>query len=108
MSRKDYQSVEIEHTDLLPRIKNLTQKDWIKAATKLGIWIAPGGGKGSHVAGYVSVDCKRTIDNLVITLQKNNLHPAIQKDYLKKLIAFGLEDDKYSEDKVWKALKLLK
>lgn len=100
--------LKIKRIDLLPRIKNLTQEDWIKASTKLNIWIAKGGGKGSHVAGYSSIDCPRTIDNLVITIQKNNLHPAIHKDYLKKLIEFGINSNTYTEDDVWKALKILK
>jgi len=98
----------INRPDLLPRVKNLKQSDWVKVCTKLGIWIAPGGGKGSHVCGYRFENCERTIHNLVITLQQNNLHPHIQYEYVKKLIAFGKESGQYTEDEVWRALKILK
>ena len=57
---------------------------------------------------FGSEDVGRTTDNLIITTQKNKLIPPIQIDYLKKLIAYGIESGSYSEDDVWRALKLLK
>lgn len=99
---------KIERPDLLPRVKNFKQSDWIKACKKLGIWIAPGGGKGSHVCGYRIENGERTISNLVITLQQNNLHPHIQYDYVKKLITYGRESGAYTENDVWRVLKILK
>ena len=47
-------------------------------------------------------------DNLIITTQKNKLIPPIQIDYLKKLIAHGIETGDYTEDDIWRALKIIK
>lgn len=99
--------VKLEKGHLTAQIKNLKQQDWLKACNKLGIWIAEGGGKGSHVCGYKEIDCDRSDSTmLVITIQKH-LTPNIQTDKLKQLIAYGKESKKFTEDDVWKALKIL-
>jgi len=100
--------IKLERGHLTAQIKNLKQKDWVKACKKLNIWIADGGGKGSHVCGYKEEDCNRAnSDMLVITIQKH-LTPNVQTDKFKQLVAYGKERDNYSEDDVWKALGVLK
>jgi len=99
----------IQRKKLVPRLNSMKQKDWIKACEILGLWIAPGGGKGSHSCGYISEGCDRTnSDNLVITIQKNNLHPIIQKKLFQKLLIYGNSTGAYTEDDIWKSLKILK
>jgi len=100
--------VKLEYGNLTPQIKNLKQKDWVRVCESLGIWIAPGGGKGSHVCGYSEVNCDRSNSKmLVITIQKH-LTPNIQTDKLKQLVAFGRDSERYSEIDVWRALGLMK
>ncbi len=99
--------VKLEHGELTQRIKGLKQKDWVKACERLGLWVAEGGGRGSHVAIYNEENCDRSNrDNLVLTVQKH-LTPNIQTDKLKQLVAYGLESKKYTEIDVWKALKIM-
>lgn len=100
--------VKLEYGHLTAQIKNLKQKDWVKACKKLNIWIAEGGGKGSHVCGYKKENCDRSDSTmLVITIQKH-LTPNIQTDKLKQLVAYGRDTESYTEKDVWKALKILK
>jgi hypothetical protein len=100
--------VKLERSHLTAQIKNLKQNDWVKVCKKLNIWIAEGGGKGSHVCGYKEENCDRADSTfLVITIQKH-LTPNIQTDKLKQLIAYGIESGKYTEDDVWRALGLIK
>lgn len=100
--------VRLERGELTQQIKNLKQKDWVNACKKLDLWVADGGGKGSHVAVYKEDGCDRSDHtNLVLTIQKH-LTPNIQTDKLKQLVAYGKESDRYTEDDVWKSLKLLK
>lgn len=108
MDKASVALVKLEYGELTAQIKNLNQNDWIKACEKLGIWIAQGGGKGSHVCGYKEVDCDRSDSTmLVITIQKY-LTPNVQTDKLKQIIAYGKMSGKYSEKDVWVALKLMK
>jgi hypothetical protein len=100
--------VKLQRGELTQQIKNLKQKDWLKACERLGLWVAEGGGKGSHVAVYCEVDCNRSnSNNLVLTVQKH-LTPNIQTDKLKQLVAYGQHSGAYSEDDVWRALRILK
>ena len=104
MDKETIASIKIERGHLTAQIKNLKQKDWEGACKKLGIWIAEGGGKGSHVCGYKEEGCDRSDNSmLVITIQKH-LTPNIQTDKLKQLLAWGKESGAYTEDDVWKAL----
>jgi hypothetical protein len=100
--------VKLEYGHLTQQIKNLNQRDWVKACEHLGIWIADGGGKGSHVCGYKEINCDRSDSTmLVITIQRH-LTPNIQTDKLKQLVAYGKESGKYTERDVWQALGILK
>lgn len=100
--------VKLQRGELTQQIKNLKQNDLVKACGRLGLWVAPGGGRGSHVAIYSSENCDRSKrENLVLTVQKH-LTPNIQTDKFKQLVAFGQESKLYTEDDVWKALKILK
>lgn len=99
--------VKLERGELTQQIKNLKQNDWLRASERLGLWVALSGGRGSHAAVYVEEKCDRANrDNLVLTVQRH-LTPNIQTDKLKQLVAYGHHSGKFSEDEVWKALKLL-
>lgn len=109
MSSEQNSEDKVEYPEFFLQIKSLKQKDWIKACEKLDIWIAQGGGKGSHICGYNAVNCDRTNStNLVITIQKNNLNPIIQIKLFKKLLTYGKQSGKYAEIDIWKALKIMK
>lgn len=100
--------IKLQRGELTQQIKNLKQNDWVKACEKLGLWVAPGGGRGSHVAIYASSKSDRSDrSSLVLTVQKH-LTPNIQTDKLKHLVAYGQASKQYTEDDVWRALKLLK
>jgi len=108
MKKGSTASIEIKRGHLTARIKNLKQKDWVKASKKLGLWVPISGGKGSHKVAYVEEDCDRAnSDNLVLTIQKK-LIPQIQTDKLKQLVAYGAESGEFSEDDVWRVLGMLK
>lgn len=105
----DELNVKILLVHHIPRTKSLVQKEWIKACEKLNIWVPEGGGKGSHACGYSEINCDRAdSNNLVITIQKNNLNPIIQIKLFKKLLAFGNRTGKFTEEDIWKALKIIK
>lgn len=85
------------------RIKNLSQKDWIKVSKKLGLFV-PDTGATSHVAVYKSEKCPASDSKcLVLTIAKN-LYPEIQRDMIKKLVLEGIQSGNYSEEDVWVAL----
>jgi len=42
--------IKIVRGNLTQQIKNTTQKELVSACERLGLWVADGGGKGSHVA----------------------------------------------------------
>lgn len=99
--------VDIKRKELTQQIKNLNQSDWVKACERLGLWIPRGGGRGSHVAVYGTENCDRgDRRNLVATIQKH-LTPNIQTSKLKDLVLYGQLSGKYTEDDVWRALKIL-
>ena len=108
MDKGSTATVKIENGHLTSRIKNLKQKDWVKACKKLSLWVPESGGKGSHRTAYIEENCDRTnSNNLVLTIQKK-LIPNIQTDKLKQLIAYGKKSRKFTEDDVWAALGIKK
>lgn len=87
---------------LVKQIKNTTQAKWIKVCKKLDLWVPEGFGKGSHVAVYGKKG-DVTTDNLIVTIPKQ-LYPNIQRDFVKKITAYGQKTELYTEDEVWKLL----
>jgi predicted RNA binding protein YcfA (HicA-like mRNA interferase family) len=72
---------------------DITQSQWIKACTKLGLVIETKHGKGSHVLiKHPKTEHKYTI--------QNNLHKFINMKIFKKMMEWGFE-----EEQIWDALK---
>jgi len=72
---------------------DITQSQWIKACTKLGLIVESKHGKGSHVlVKHPKTEHKYTI--------QNNLHKFINMKIFKKMLEWGFE-----EEQIWDALK---
>lgn len=71
---------------------DISQKQWIKACIKLGLEVDKRSGKGSHVL------IKHPSTGHKYTLQKS-LHKFINMKIFKKLLEWGLD-----EEKIWEAL----
>lgn len=74
----------------MPNITSAKQKDWIKAAKKLGLEVDKKGGKGSHVAIINGVS-KYTI--------QTKLFPIANIKIMKKFVEWG-----FTEEEILKAL----
>ena len=102
-----YHEVKLVRGHLVNQIKNLDQKGWMKACQKLGLYVAPDSGRGSHCAIYESNVCPpENSDCCVVTLPRN-IYPNFQRDLLKKVVYFGIKTSRYDEDAVWKALGII-
>ena len=72
---------------------DISQSQWIRACTKLGLIIETKHGKGSHVLiKHPKTEHKYTI--------QNNLHKFINMKIFKKILEWGFE-----EESIWDALK---
>ena len=72
---------------------DISQSQWIKACTKLGLIVETKHGKGSHVLiKHPKTEHKYTI--------QNNLHKFINMKIFKKMMEWGFE-----EENIWDALK---
>ena len=72
---------------------DITQSQWIKACTKLGLIVEFKHDKGSHVlVKHPKTEHKYTI--------QNNLHKFINMKIFKKMMEWGFE-----EEQIWNALK---
>ena len=72
---------------------DISQFQWIKACTKLGLIVETKHGKGSHVLiKHPKTEHKYTI--------QNNLHKFINMKIFKKMMEWGFE-----EENIWDALK---
>lgn len=101
-----YRQTKINRGELVDRIKNKTQKDWVKVCEKLNVIVRNDFGKGSHVAAFKN-DCPfEDRKCCIVTIQKD-LHSEIQRDIFKKILTYGLESGLYTEDDIWKALGVL-
>lgn len=101
-------NVKLQHSNLLNRIKNLTQNDWIKACKRLGLDVDKTKGRGSHCCVYEpNCKTKNTSEYLIATIQRN-LYPQIQTKILKRVVCYGIESAKYTEQDVWLVLKVKK
>ena len=86
------------------RIKNVTQKDWVKACKKLGLVVPDGAGAGSHAAVYkTKATSPYKSEDLVLTIVKKP-YAQIQVNMVKKLVLNGIQSGNYEEKDVWEAL----
>lgn len=96
----------LDRGELVLRIKGYGQADWVRACSSLGLYIPAGGGKGSHVAVYKEHGCDRSDHHMLLATIPAKMYPQIQRDYVKKLVTWGCEFGRYTEDDVWRALGL--
>lgn len=102
-----YRSVKLQHGDLVDRIKNATQHDWITVCRALGLHVSPSYGRGSHAVAYKSVSCPAHDSTCLVLTIVHKPHPQIQRDYVKKVVHHGLSSGLYGEADVWKAFGLM-
>ncbi len=92
----------IKRKNLWSRLGNIKkQQEWLKAAERLNLIVAGGGGKGSHWAIRNSDYPINDIRSLVATIPAN-LYKQANQNVFKQLLADGIP-----EDKIWQALGLL-
>ncbi|OGG44427.1 hypothetical protein A2841_00440 [Candidatus Kaiserbacteria bacterium RIFCSPHIGHO2_01_FULL_48_10] len=103
-SGEDYRSIKLEQGQLVDQIKNLTQDEWAKVSAKLGLCVSESNGKGSHIAVYKSNTCSPSDSSCLVLTIPHKLYSQIQRDFIKKLVAYGKNDGKYTEADVWIAL----
>lgn len=107
-SLEDYRAVKLESGELVNQIKNFTQDEWVFACRRLGLSVRTDRGKDSHIAVYRSDDClSENSECLVVTLQ-GNMYPNLQRGIVKRIVFYGIQSGKYTEDAVWEALKVKK
>ena len=104
-ARDGYKTTKIKRGNLIPRLNNKTQKDWLKACERLGVIVSTESGRGSHAAVYKD-DCPPENSECCILTIKKNPHNQMQSSCFKKLLHYGIESKKYNEDDLWKALKI--
>lgn len=103
-----HSSIRLERGELVSQIKNLRQDDWIAACERLGLYTPIGAGKGSHRAVYKEMNCDVSDSKMLVTVIQKNPYPNIQRDHLKKIVAWGQASGRYDEDAVWRALGVLR
>lgn len=99
-----YRSVKLEHGERIDQIKNLTQQQWATACTKLGLFVSRSNGKGSHIAVYKSATCLPSDSTSLVLTITQNIYPNIQRDFVKKVVGYGISSGLYAEGDVWAAL----
>ncbi len=105
-SIKSYKEIKLENGEWINRIKGLNQSDWVKACEKIGLYIPDGYGKGSHVAVYKDNKCMpQDVSCCVVTIPRN-IYPNFQRDLFKKVLFYGIVNNKFSEKELWEALGL--
>lgn len=98
-----YKQVKINRGDLIDCIKGYKQKDWIRALNQLGVIVRTDYGRGSHAVAYKD-NCPPEDQRCVIATLVKDMYEEIQRPTFKKVLAYGLESGKYSEDDIWRAL----
>ncbi len=107
-SLDDYRAVKLERGELVNQIKNLTQDEWMIACKRLGLSVRVDSGKGSHVGVYKSDDCPSDRSECLVTTLQGNMYPNLQRGVMKRVVLYGRQSGKYSEDDIWKAIGILK
>jgi hypothetical protein len=105
-SPNNFSEVRLERGDLVDRIKNYTQRDWVAACKRLGLYVRTDAGKGAHCAVYKDDIWPPINSSSCILTLPPTMYPNIQRNQLKKIVGYGLESNKYEEKDVWKALKV--
>jgi hypothetical protein len=103
-SPKSSSEVKLAEGKLVDSIKNYNQQDWMKACERLGLYVAPALGKGSHCAVYKDNVCPPENSQGCVVLLPRNMYPNFQRDLVKKVVLYGIQSGKYNEKDVWKAL----
>ena len=98
-----YRQVKIRRGDLVSRIKNKKQADWIKVCDRLGIIVSTEYGNGSHAVAYKD-NCPPEDRKCCISTLTYHMYAEMQSSIFKKFLAYGLESGKYNEDDIWRAL----
>jgi len=101
-----YKTVTLARGELVERIHNYNQKDWIKACKKLGLPVSIRNGRGSHATVYKH-DCPPGRKECCVVTLVKGMHQNIQRDFVKKVVCYGLQSGRYTEDDVWRALGVL-
>lgn len=101
-----HSDIQLQHGHLVERIKNCSQRDWITACERLGLFPRPDAGRGSHCAVYATPDWPPQDSAACVLTIARNLYPQIQRAMVKRLVAFGLESGAYAETDVWAALNV--
>lgn len=103
---KYYNEVKLENGKLVDRIKNHSQKDWITACERLGLFVVPALGKGSHCAVYKNKECPPEDSSCCVLTIPKTIYPNCQRDFFKKVLLFGKNSNNYTEEDIWKALDI--
>lgn len=103
-SLSSYREVKLANGELVDRIKNLTQTEWMRVCEKLGLYVCPAFGKGSHCAVYKDNVCRPEDSTCCVVTLPSNIYPNFQRDLVKKVIFFGLQSEKYTEAEFWSAV----
>jgi hypothetical protein len=89
---------KITREDLRKGLNNITRKDWLVVATKLGFEVFENEGRGSHAVVRRPDITHDDTDSLVATLVKTMYRQASEKTF-REFMRRGC-----SEDDIWKAL----
>lgn len=85
-------------------LKNISQSDWTRAASKLGLTILRSNSGTSH---YLSLRDPKNIDpddfKSLISVVMPNLYKEANKTIFKHILKYG-KNNNISEDDIWKAL----
>lgn len=103
-SISSYREVRLANGELVDRIKNLTQKEWMRVCEKLGLYVRPTFGKGSHCVVYKDNVCPPEDSSCCVVTLPYNIYPNFQRDLVKKVLFYGQQSGKYTEADVWAAL----
>jgi|GEM_PF-2442390 hypothetical protein len=107
-SVNDYREIKLVNGEFVNKIKNTTQKEWMKACEKLGLRVFPAHGKGSHCAVYKDSLCLPSNSDCCVVTIPGNIYANFQRDLVKKILFHGIQSGKYSENDIWRALSVIK
>ena len=103
-SPRSHSEIKLTDGKLVDSIKNYNQQDWIAACRKLGLYVVPALGKGSHCAVYKDNVCPPEDSQCCVVTLPRNIYPNFQRDLVKKVLLYGIQSGKYTEKDIWKAL----
>lgn len=92
---------KITREDLRKGLNNVTRKDWLAAAVRLGFEVFENEGRGSHAVVRKPDLTHDDPDSLVATLVKTMYRQASEKTF-REFMRRGC-----SEDSIWEALRML-